>query len=123
MASSPPTRAPSTTRGSLIWNRMARSSVLRLDGRWTNGILSASAAAVASGFRPAAPTRALTSAAAIRKTTAAPIALVFLQEDDLRPGLDDVLLGQLRVTAVGRLAGGVRDVLEAEQADYLADEH
>src|SRR5215469_8049053 len=190
MASRPPTRTPSTTRGSLIWNRTALSSELRPECRWTNGILSASAAAVASGFRSAAPTMTPTSAAATRKIAAAASApaglmlvsrgrrlldrlgdlgdkqrqprtpprrhvvvqaddlvvphrgdgrpawtlgdhgralaavrgLVVGQEDELRPGRHDVLLRQLRVAAVGRLVGGVRDVLKAEQAHYLPDE-
>ena len=55
----------------VIWNSTAFSSGLRPDGSRTNGILSSIAATVASGFRSAAPTRALTSAAATRKIAAA----------------------------------------------------
>ena len=63
---------PTTMRGSRMSNSTARSSGLRLDGRWTNGIWSAMAVMVASGLRSAAPTRALTSVAATRKTAATP---------------------------------------------------
>src|SRR5215469_3138266 len=180
--SSPPTSAPATIRGSLIWNSTAWSTADRLVGRWTNGILSSSAAAVANGFRSAAPTSALTSAAAIRKTTAAPSTPAFLtpaaparspgrsvrraaggaaptgtrchrsagsphlphrqpagppgdhggglpavawlvvgEEDELRPGRDDELLGHLRVAGVRGLVGGVGDVLQAEHPHDLAD--
>ena len=59
-------------RGIRMSNSTARSSGLRPDGRWTNGILSSRAATVASGLRSAAPTRALTSVAATRKAAATP---------------------------------------------------
>jgi hypothetical protein len=48
--------------------------------------------------------------------------LVVGQEDDLRPGRNDVLLRQFGVAAVGCLAGGVRDVLQPEHRHDLADE-
>ena len=52
-----------------------------LDGSGTNGILSSSAAAVASGFRSAAPTNAATSIAAARKTAARPNAPSFARPE------------------------------------------
>src|SRR6516225_2255602 len=82
-------------RGSLIWNSTAWSTADRLVGRWTNGILSTRAAAVATGFRLAAPTRALTSAAATRKTAAAPSRPAFLTRFSRARGVLD-RLGDLR---------------------------
>ncbi len=67
---------------------------------------------------PDQPGRLATTAGAL----AAVGGLVVGQEDELRLGRDDVLLRQLRVTAVGGLARGVGDVLQPEQADDLPDE-
>ena len=61
------------------------------------------------------PGRALTVAGVLRAADGVG------QEDQVRVGLDDVLLRQLRVAAAVRV-GLVGDVLEAEQRVHLADE-
>src|SRR3984957_6925194 len=57
-----------------------------------------------------------------RRGLAAVGGLAVGQEDELRPGGDDVLLRQLGVAAVGGLGGRVGDVLQPEQVKDVPDE-
>src|ERR1700723_3809164 len=74
-----------------------------LDGSATNGILSSRAAAVASGFRSAAPTNAATSIAAAVKAAARPNA------PSLRGGLGYLRAARSRLGAAGGRVGDLVD--------------